>query len=207
MRANEDLYRYHILTEAVAARGITWPTNEEQQSYIVEEHLQLLRRNGEWGGSEVLNAVRDMLGCTIRVFSKYTEPLEFEGRTSETVNIFYNGINHYDSVTKVIEINDEAAAIGKGDQRRRDEMISDPQTKSTTLPNTKQQSHQIIGKAAGYNEEAPSNQQEGIFESKGPNNTPSVSVPQKHLGKPITQHQYNPQYVNQKFYYRGIYLS
>lgn len=105
--ANKKLYWNHILMEATAARRIEWPNTEELQKVLVDDHLRLLFKDQEWGGSEILNAVRDQYGFTIRVFSREREPLIFEGRGAETVDIFYNGIDHYDSIHEVIELDKE----------------------------------------------------------------------------------------------------
>lgn len=93
--------------EATSARGIPWPNSGSAQRTIIEDHLLELSKDREWGGSEILNAVRDQFGFTIRVFSKEQEPLIFEGNGGETVNIFYNGIDHYDSVSEVNTIHED----------------------------------------------------------------------------------------------------
>lgn len=105
--ANKKLYWNHILMEATAARGIEWPNTEELQRTLINDHLRLLSKDREWGGSEILNAVRDQYGFTIRVFSREQEPLIFEGRGTEKVDIYYNGIDHYDSIQEVTVLNED----------------------------------------------------------------------------------------------------
>lgn len=92
-------YRNLIITEAIE-RGGSWP-EEDRHDSIVSSYLLSISQNGIWAGSESIAAVR----VTIRVFSVESSPLLFEGRAgNETINIFYNGVNHYDSVREVIEL-------------------------------------------------------------------------------------------------------
>lgn len=114
LHSSIDTYRDIIITEALE-RGQAWPDDVDGNTHdrIIANHLEELRKNGVWGGSEVLVAVRDKLGVTIRVFADHFSPLVFEGNNNnETINVFYNGVNHYDSVIDVSEAFDENT-IGK----------------------------------------------------------------------------------------------
>lgn len=104
-----DTYRNLIITEAIE-RGESWP-EENRHGAIISGYLQQLSHDGVWAGSESIAAVRDILGVTIRIFSNETHPIVFEGRAgSATVNIYYNGVNHYDSVREVIELYEQQKA-------------------------------------------------------------------------------------------------
>ncbi|XP_019559698.2 OTU domain-containing protein 3-like [Aedes albopictus] len=76
----------------------------------IDQHLINLQKSGTWAGAEALLAMKEMLGVNIRVYNPHYQPLELtygngEGRTIE---VYYNGVNHYDSVEQgVMEGNKE----------------------------------------------------------------------------------------------------
>lgn len=105
LRVYQERYRELIITEGLE-RGERWPDEEQAQATIIQQRLLTLERDGVWGGSDVLAAVRDKLGVTIRIFTAQFQPIVFESQTNSyaMINLFYNGVDHYDSITRVHDI-------------------------------------------------------------------------------------------------------
>lgn len=72
----------------------------------INQHLQNLARDGTWAGAEALMAIKEILGVNIRVYNPHYQPLELihGNGMGKTIQIYYNGINHYDSVEQGVEI-------------------------------------------------------------------------------------------------------
>lgn len=62
--------------------------------------VQDLAIQGTWAGTESIVAIKELLGRSIIVFSPNCAPLEFkhENESGKALMLYYNGVNHYDSV-------------------------------------------------------------------------------------------------------------
>lgn len=102
-------YELQILAEAVKRRMI-WP-NEQQKVEIIRKHINNLREDGFWAGSEVISAIADMRKTPIKVFTRRGVPMVFgEHYPGRVARIFFSG-DHYDSVVDLTNARHEERAV------------------------------------------------------------------------------------------------
>lgn len=100
-----------ILNEIIAMRNESLENlTDEQLKDKMEQHLQNLEKDGTWAGGEVLVALKEILGMNIRIYNPHYHPLDilYGDGLGRTIEIYYNGTNHYDSVEQgVVQENED----------------------------------------------------------------------------------------------------
>nr|XP_029723846.1 uncharacterized protein LOC115264314 [Aedes albopictus] len=90
-----------ILAEIItSSNGTTSNLSDRQLDEKIDQHLRNLAKCGTWAGGEALMAIKEIVGANIRIYNPHYQPLELihgNGRC-KTIEIYFNGINHYDSV-------------------------------------------------------------------------------------------------------------
>ncbi|XP_062712853.1 OTU domain-containing protein 3-like [Aedes albopictus] len=90
-----------ILAEIITSSNVTTSNlSDRQLDEKIDQHLRNLAKCGTWAGGEALMAIKEIVGANIRIYNPHYQPLELvhgNGRC-KTIEIYFNGINHYDSV-------------------------------------------------------------------------------------------------------------
>lgn len=101
--------------------------NSEEYMEVAMKHIKELAKDHTWAGTESVLALKEILNKNIRVFSPYVEPQEYRvgNGQGQTIEIYYNGVNHYNSVFRQPELVEE--------HREREETIAEQVTKAVEV--------------------------------------------------------------------------
>lgn len=95
-------YQNAILAEMPPANFEMKAGGESNQAEeVIRNYVQELEKDGTWAGTETILAITKMFQCNIRIHNPLYNAILFTGgtgREDRTIELYYNGCNHYDSM-------------------------------------------------------------------------------------------------------------
>lgn len=100
--------------------------NSEEYMALVVEYIMELAKDSTWAGTESIMALKEILQKNIRVFSPDMAPQEYQfgDGLNQTIEIYYNGVNHYNSIHRVEEGEEDCERKKGKDEQSKDAVRS-----------------------------------------------------------------------------------
>lgn len=119
MERNWRQYENLILSEAVTLDPAAWPSEEDKEE-VIRNRIEKLKKPGTWGGSDIIRAVCDLFRIRINVYIPNREICSFGSVGSVLLNLYYNGLSHYDSISAI-----EVLEASSSSTRRLNDVLQD----------------------------------------------------------------------------------